>query len=111
MRHRLVRTHPVTGRKSLYLSAHIGGIVGWPVPEARAFIRDLTEHATQPQFVHAHAWRVHDLVMWDNRTTMHRARRYRDLQEVRDMRRTIDQGYRANRGTGARDGGRITGGT
>jgi alpha-ketoglutarate-dependent 2,4-dichlorophenoxyacetate dioxygenase len=92
VRHRLVRTHPVSGRKSLYLSAHIGTIVGWPVPEARAFIRDLTEHATQPQFTHAHQWRVNDLVMWDNRTTMHRARRYRDLQEVRDLRRTSIKG-------------------
>ena len=92
VRHRLVRIHPVTGRKSLYLSAHIGGIVGWPVPEARAFIRDLTEHATQPQFTHAHRWRVNDLVMWDNRTTMHRARRYRDLHEVRDLRRTSIKG-------------------
>jgi alpha-ketoglutarate-dependent 2,4-dichlorophenoxyacetate dioxygenase len=92
VRHRLVRTHPVTGRKSLYLSAHIGAIAGWPMPEARAFIRDLTEHATQPQFTHAHQWRVNDLVMWDNRTTMHRARRYRDLQDVRDLRRTSIRG-------------------
>jgi alpha-ketoglutarate-dependent 2,4-dichlorophenoxyacetate dioxygenase len=92
VRHRLVRTHPVTGRKSLYLSSHIGGIVGWPVPEARAFIRDLMEHATQPQFTHSHAWRVNDLVMWDNRTTMHRATRFRDLQEVRDLRRTSIKG-------------------
>jgi alpha-ketoglutarate-dependent 2,4-dichlorophenoxyacetate dioxygenase len=92
VRHRLVRTHPVTGRKSLYLSAHIGTIVGWPVPEAGAFIRDLTEHATQPRFVYAHQWRVNDLVMWDNRTTMHRARRYRDLQDVRDLRRTSIKG-------------------
>ena len=78
VRQSLVRTHPVTGRKSLYLSAHIGTIVGWPVPEARAFIRDLTEHATQPRFMHVHAWRQRDLVIWDNRTTMHRARRYND---------------------------------
>ncbi|HVZ06680.1 TauD/TfdA dioxygenase family protein [Rhodopila sp.] len=92
VRHRLVRTHPVTGRKSLYLSAHIGGIVGWPMPEARAFIRDLTEHATQPAFIHAHAWREWDLVMWDNRTTMHRARRYDDLHDVRDMRRSTVRG-------------------
>jgi alpha-ketoglutarate-dependent 2,4-dichlorophenoxyacetate dioxygenase len=92
VRHRLVRTHPVTGRKSLYLSAHIGTIVGWPVPEARAFIRDLTEHATQPQFTYAHQWRVNDLVIWDNRTTMHRARRYNDLHEIRDMRRTTIRG-------------------
>jgi alpha-ketoglutarate-dependent 2,4-dichlorophenoxyacetate dioxygenase len=92
VRHHLVRIHPVTRRKSLYLSAHIGGIVGWPTPEARAFIRDLTEHATQPQFTHAHQWRVNDLVMWDNRATMHRARRYHDLQEVRDLRRTSIKG-------------------
>jgi alpha-ketoglutarate-dependent 2,4-dichlorophenoxyacetate dioxygenase len=92
VRHRLVSTHPVTGRKSLYLASHIGGIVGWPVPEARAFIRDLVEHATQPKFVHAHVWRVNDLVMWDNRTTMHRARRYDDMNQVRDMRRTTIRG-------------------
>ncbi len=94
VRHRLVRTHPVTGRKSLYLSAHIGTIVGWPMPEARGFIRDLTEHATQRCFVHAHVWRPLDLVIWDNRTTMHRARRYNDLQEIRDMRRTTIRGDR-----------------
>jgi alpha-ketoglutarate-dependent 2,4-dichlorophenoxyacetate dioxygenase len=92
VRHRLVRTHPVSGRKSLYLSAHIGTIVGWPMPEARDFIRELTEHATQPQFTHAHQWRVNDLVMWDNRTTMHRARRFHDLHEVRDLRRTSIKG-------------------
>ena len=84
---RLVRTHPRTGRRSLYLSSHIGGIVDWPVPEARMFIRDLTEHATQRQFVYAHSWCPLDLVMWDNRVTMHRARRYNHT-EVRDMRRT-----------------------
>ncbi len=92
VRHRLVRTHPVTGRKSLYLSAHIGTILGWPMPEARAFIRDLTEHATQPRFVHAHRWGAWDLVIWDNRTTMHRARRYDDLHAVRDLRRTTIRG-------------------
>jgi alpha-ketoglutarate-dependent 2,4-dichlorophenoxyacetate dioxygenase len=92
VRHRLVITHPVTGRKSLYLSSHIGGIVGWPVPEARAFIRDLTEHATQRKFVCAHEWRVHDLVMWDNRTVMHRARPFADLKEKRDLRRTSIKG-------------------
>jgi alpha-ketoglutarate-dependent 2,4-dichlorophenoxyacetate dioxygenase len=87
----LVRTHPVSGRKSLYLASHIGKIIGWPVPEARAFIRDLTEHATQPRFVYAHQWRPFDLVMWDNRCTMHRARRY-DATQVRDMRRTTVAG-------------------
>jgi alpha-ketoglutarate-dependent 2,4-dichlorophenoxyacetate dioxygenase len=92
VRHRLVRTNPATGRKSLFLSSHIGGIVGWPVPEALAFIRDLAEHATQRQFVYAHAWRQHDLVMWDNRQTMHRARAYRENRDVRDMRRTTLEG-------------------
>jgi alpha-ketoglutarate-dependent 2,4-dichlorophenoxyacetate dioxygenase len=92
VRHRLVVTHPVTGRKSLYLSSHIGGIVGWPVPEARAFIRDLTEHATQPEFVYSHPWRVGDMVMWDNRTVMHRATRFDDLKEKRDLRRTSIKG-------------------
>ena len=89
---RLVRTHPVTGRKSLYLSSHAGGIVGWPVPEARSFLRDLIEHATQREFVHAHRWRVNDLVMWDNRQTMHRVRPFRDTVERRDMRRTTIAG-------------------
>jgi alpha-ketoglutarate-dependent 2,4-dichlorophenoxyacetate dioxygenase len=84
---RLVRRHPVTGRKSLFLASHAGAIVGWPVPEARAFLRELTEHATQRQFVYAHVWRQWDLVMWDNRVTMHRARPY-DHTQVRDMHRT-----------------------
>ena len=87
VRQRLVRTHPATGEKSLYLASHIGAIIGWPVPEARAFIRDLTEHATQRQFVYAHRWCQYDLVMWDNRVTMHRARPF-DNAEVRDMHRT-----------------------
>jgi alpha-ketoglutarate-dependent 2,4-dichlorophenoxyacetate dioxygenase len=87
VRQRLVRRHPTTGRLSLYLASHAGAIEGWPVPEARAFLRDLTEHATQRQFVYAHVWKPFDLVMWDNRVTMHRARRY-DPAEVRDMRRT-----------------------
>ncbi|HUA76946.1 MAG TPA: TauD/TfdA family dioxygenase [Acetobacteraceae bacterium] len=91
VRQRLVRVHPATGRKSLYLSSHIGTIVGWPVPEARAFIRDLAEHATGPAFVHVHRWRDDDLVMWDNRQTMHRVRRF-DESEVRDMRRTTVAG-------------------
>lgn len=87
VRQRLVRRHPNTGRLSLYLSSHAGAIEGWAVPEARSFLRDLTEHATQRLFVYAHVWRQWDLVMWDNRVTMHRARRY-NSDEVRDMRRT-----------------------
>jgi alpha-ketoglutarate-dependent 2,4-dichlorophenoxyacetate dioxygenase len=92
VRQRLVRTNGATGRKSLFLSSHIGGIVGWPVPEALALVRDLVEHATQRQFVYAHTWRQHDLVMWDNRHTMHRARHFRDTSEVRDLRRTTLEG-------------------
>ncbi|MBV9862899.1 MAG: TauD/TfdA family dioxygenase [Alphaproteobacteria bacterium] len=91
VRQRLVRIHPVSGRKSLYLSAHAGTILGWPVPEARAFLRDLIEHATQPDFVYVHRWRPFDLVMWDNRQTMHRVRRF-DESEPRDMRRTTVAG-------------------
>ena len=87
VKQRLVRRHPVTGRKSLFLASHAGAILGWPVPEARAFLRDLTEHATQRRFIYAHVWRQWDLVMWDNRVTMHRARPF-DNAEVRDMHRT-----------------------
>jgi alpha-ketoglutarate-dependent 2,4-dichlorophenoxyacetate dioxygenase len=87
VRQRLVRTHPATGRKSLYLSSHAGAIIGMPMAEARILLRDLTEHATQPQFVYVHRWRPGDFVMWDNRRTMHRVRRYDDAHP-RDMRRT-----------------------
>jgi len=91
VRQRLVRTHPVTGRKSLYLSSHAGAIIGMPTPEARVLLRDLTEHATQPRFVYVHKWRQWDLVMWDNRQMMHRVRRY-DEAQPRDMRRTTVAG-------------------
>src|SRR5713101_4561718 len=87
VRQRLVRTHPVTGRKSLFLAAHAGAIRDWTIPEARMFLHELTEHATQREFVYRHKWRVGDLVMWDNRQTMHRGRRF-DRHEVRDVRRT-----------------------
>lgn len=85
---RLVRVNPNTGRKSLFLSAHAGAIVGWGIPEARDLLRYLSEHATQRQFVYSHKWRVNDLVMWDNRQTMHRVCRFDDTKERRDMRRT-----------------------
>lgn len=91
VRQRLVRTHPVTGRKSLYLSSHAGAIVGMPMAEARILLRDLTEHATQPRFVYVHTWRPWDFVMWDNRQMMHRVRRY-DESQPRDMRRTTVAG-------------------
>lgn len=85
--HRLVRWHPGCGRHSLYLSSHIGRIDGMQVPEAMALLRDLEEHATQRAFVYAHKWRQHDLVMWDNRTLVHRARPFEDQVHKRDMRR------------------------
>jgi len=91
VRQRLVRTHPVTGRKSLYLSSHAGAILGMPMPYARILLRDLTEHATQPRFVYAHKWKPFDLVIWDNRQTMHRGRRY-DETQARDVRRTTVAG-------------------
>ena len=88
VRQRLVRRNAMTGRRTIYLSSHIGEIEGMPRPEAMALIRDLMEHATQPAFVYRHVWTVGDIVMWDNRQTMHRARRYNDIGEIRDMRRT-----------------------
>jgi alpha-ketoglutarate-dependent 2,4-dichlorophenoxyacetate dioxygenase len=91
VRQRLVRTHPVTGRRSLYLSSHAGTILGMPTPYARILLRDLTEHATQPRFVYVHKWKPFDLVMWDNRQTMHRGRRY-DETQARDVRRTTVAG-------------------
>lgn len=91
---RLIRRHPSTGRKSLYLASHAGTIVGWPVPEARAFLRDLIEHATQRKFVYSHEWKQFDLVVWDNQATMHRARPF-DASEPRDMHRTTVAGTRS----------------
>ena len=87
VRQRLVRWHPGSGRYSIYLSSHIGQIEGWPRPEAMMLIRNLAEFATQRQFVYAHRWRQWDLVMWDNRCTMHRARPFDDKTYPRDMRR------------------------
>ena len=84
---RLVRRHPGSGRRSLFLASHIGQIHGWQRPEALMLIRELLEHATQPRFVYRHAWRVNDLVIWDNRCTMHRGRPYDDKRFPRDMRR------------------------
>jgi len=99
VRQRLVRTHPVTARKSLYLSSACGTIVGWQVPEARDFLRDLNEHATQRELVYVHRWRQYDLVMWDNRQTMHRVRRF-DESQPRDMRRTTGRGRGDDGGAG-----------
>jgi len=91
VRQRLVRTLPGTGRKSIYLSSHAGTIIGWALPEARLLLRDLMEHATQREFVYSHQWRVNDLVIWDNRQTMHRGRPF-PTDEPRDVRRTTVKG-------------------
>jgi len=83
----LVRTIPETGRKSLYLASHAGRVFGMPEPDGRALIDELIAHATQRQFVYTHRWRVHDLVIWDDRCTMHRGSEFDDLRWKRDMQR------------------------
>jgi len=83
----LVRVHTGSGRKTLYIGAHARRVIGQPLPAGRILLRDLQEHATQPEFVYRHRWRLGDLVLWDNRAVMHRGCRY-DLSQVRDMRRT-----------------------
>ena len=90
--HPVVRTNPCTRRRSLYLASHASRIIDWPVPEGRLLLRDLIEHATQPQFVYRHTWRVGDLVIWDNRATMHRGRPFDDVSHRRELRRvtTLD---------------------
>ena len=89
---RLVRRYQGSGRLSLFLSAHIGRMQGWQTPEALALIHELTEFATQPKFVYRHVWQVNDLVIWDNRTTMHRGRSYESHIHPRDLRRVTVQG-------------------
>lgn len=86
--HPLVRTLPATGRRSLYLASHASHILGCPLPEGRMLLLDLTEHATQKEFVYVHVWRPDDFVIWDNRTTMHRGRSFDDTKHRRELRRT-----------------------
>lgn len=85
--HPLVRTIPGSGRRSLYLASHASRIVDWPLPEGRLLLRELTEHATQRDFTYRHKWRVGDLVIWDNRATMHRGLPYDDTKYRRELRR------------------------
>lgn len=84
----VVRTHPGSGRKALYLASHASHIIGWPVEEGRELIAELIAFAITPKFVYRHRWRVGDLVMWDDRCSMHRGRAYDDSKYPRDMRRT-----------------------
>jgi alpha-ketoglutarate-dependent 2,4-dichlorophenoxyacetate dioxygenase len=83
---RVVRTHPGSHRKTLYVASHASHIIGMPIADGRLLLMDLIEHATQRRFVHSHSWRQGDLVIWDNRCTMHRARPF-DTSKVRDLRR------------------------
>ena len=83
----VVRTHPGSQRKTLFIGAHVTRVLGWPVPEGRLLLADLLEHATQRQFVYRHTWQPGDLVMWDNRAVLHRGRRY-DLSQRRELRRS-----------------------
>jgi len=83
----VVRTLPESGRKSLYLASHAGRIFGMPEHEGCALIDQLVAHATQRQFVYTHRWRINDLVMWDNRCTMHRGTEFDDLRWKRDVQR------------------------
>lgn len=93
--HPLVRTHPDTGRKLLYMGIHVSHIEGRPQAEGKALVDELMAHATQPQFVYAHQWRDGDLVMWDNRSLMHRARRDFDAASYpRVLHRTVVRGTR-----------------
>ena len=98
VRQALVRHHRYSGRASLYLASHASHVIGWPVEEGRALIEELIAFATQPQFVYRHCWKVGDLVMWDNRCTMHRGRPYDDSQRrvlhrttVSDVANTLEQ--------------------
>jgi len=90
--HPLVRIIPRSGRRSLYLASHQSRVIDWPIAEGRLLLRDLTEHATQRENVYRHAWRVGDLVIWDNRATMHRATPFDDAKYRRELRRvtTLD---------------------
>jgi alpha-ketoglutarate-dependent 2,4-dichlorophenoxyacetate dioxygenase len=96
----VVRTHPATGRKALYVGSHASHILGRPVEESRALLLELLEFATQPRFVYSHAWRQHDLVMWDNRCVLHRGRPWDERRYRRVMHRTTVAGA----GPTARDG-------
>lgn len=89
----IVRVHPGSKRKTLFIGVHAARIIGRPVPEGRLLLAELLEHATQRQFVYRHVWRPGDLVMWDNRAVLHRGRRY-DLSQRRELRRSTVEDIR-----------------
>ena len=88
VRHPVVRVIPESGRKALYIGHHMTHIIGWPREEGEAFIEEINTFAAQPQFIYAHKWRPGDLVLWDNRCTIHKATGYDVFRYKRDMRRT-----------------------
>ena len=90
--HPVVRTNPVNGRKNLYVGAHAQEVVGMPPEEGRALLEELTAFCTQPQFVYSHVWRVRDLVMWDNRCTLHRATTFDKTKYRRKLHRSTVAG-------------------
>jgi taurine dioxygenase len=92
--HSVIRVHPDTGRKGIYLGQHASHIVGMPIDEGRALIRQINEHATQPQYVYIHRWQPRDFVMWDNRQLMHKATDFDWINDVRTLRRTTTVGER-----------------
>lgn len=99
--HKLVHRHPRTGEKVLYIGAHVRTIVGWPEDEAAELLAHLNAHATSQEFVYSHEWRVGDLVMWDNLSTLHRGTEFDDKLSRRDMRRATCREFDAATFTGA----------
>ncbi len=97
--HPLIRSLPRSGRKSLYIAAHASRIIDWPLPEGRLLLLELIEHATRPEFVYRHQWRVGDLVIYDNRATMHRARPFEDTKYPRELRRVTTLDIQASAAT------------
>jgi alpha-ketoglutarate-dependent 2,4-dichlorophenoxyacetate dioxygenase len=92
-RQNVVRTIPESGRKALLIGNHATHIVGWPLDEGRQFLDELNAFATQPQFTYTHKWRAGDLVIWDNRCTLHRATPFDVFKYKRDLRRTTINEY------------------
>ena len=92
MRHPLVRANPVNGRKTLFLGAHASHIVGLPLEEGRALLKELLDHVTQPEFCYRHEWQEGELVVWDNRCVLHRATPFDTARYKRLMQRTTISG-------------------
>ena len=90
--HPLLRTHPPTGRRGIYIGGHVDRIVGLSDDESAELIERLMTHTTQPQFVYEHTWQPGDLLIWDNRATLHRATEYDTAGESRIMRRAVVTG-------------------